>query len=162
MSGAVKQEIRLRADPRNVRTAREHLRDVLTTAGLDELIEPATLAVSEVVTNAFVHTGTRIRLRVVTVAGAVRVEVEDRGLHMPARRSYADTAGTGRGLQLLEEYVDRWGATQLPDGKVVWFEVGTVPAEAQEVTVGAPSLSPTCAGRMSRWARRGGDPTETT
>jgi PAS domain S-box-containing protein len=127
MPDVVAAELLLDADPRHVGTARQHLRDVLRAAGLEELVEPATLAVSEVVTNAFVHTSTLVRVRVATRAGTVRVEVEDRGLHLPARRAYADTAGTGRGLQLLEECADRWGATPLTDGKVVWFEIGARP-----------------------------------
>lgn len=123
---AAKSEIVLPADLRNVRVARQHLRKALVSAGLDDLTDRAALAVTEVVTNAFVHTGTPVRLRILSGIAMVRVEVEDGGSQPPLRRTYADTAGTGRGLQLLEESVERWGTTELAHGKVVWFELGDV------------------------------------
>ncbi|WP_165356760.1 ATP-binding protein [Nocardioides zhouii] len=134
----------LSADLRNVRTARQHLRDALALAGLDDLTDRAALAVTEVVTNAFVHTGTPVQLRITTGAAMVRVEVEDGGMQHPIRRSYADTAGTGRGLQLLAESVDRWGTTGIQGGKFVWFELGDVdplmtdPADTGRIDVGTP------------------------
>lgn len=123
---AVRSEIVLPADLRNVRAARQHLREALVSAGLDDLTDRAALAITEVVTNAFVHTGTPVRLRIFPGVAMVRVEVEDGGSQPPVRRTYADTAGTGRGLQLLEESVERWGTTELAHGKVVWFELGDV------------------------------------
>jgi PAS domain S-box-containing protein len=42
---------------------------------------------------------------------------------MPSRRRYATTAGTGRGLLMLESMVDDWGVTQHEAGKTVWFEL---------------------------------------
>lgn len=123
---AARSEIVLPADLRNVRAARQHLREALVSAGLDDLTDRAALAITEVVTNAFVHTGTPVRLRIFSGDAMVRVEVEDGGSQLPVRRAYADTAGTGRGLQLLEESVERWGTTELAHGKVVWFELGDV------------------------------------
>ncbi len=125
-AGARASEIVLAADPRNVAAARQHLRDALESAGLDDLVDRASLAVSEVVTNAFVHTGTPVRVRISTTAASARVEVEDGGSQRPVRRFYADMAGTGRGLLLLDESVDRWDTTDLEHGKVVWFELGDV------------------------------------
>src|SRR5690349_3290641 len=116
--------VSLDVDPRSVRAARQHVRTALTSAGLHDLLDSATLAVSEVVTNAIVHAGTEVRLRVFTDDAAARVEVEDRGLQLPVRRDYSDAAGTGRGLAMVEDVVSRWGVLELADGKVVWFEVG--------------------------------------
>ncbi|MDG9721746.1 MULTISPECIES: hypothetical protein [unclassified Streptomyces] len=46
-------------------------------------------------------------------------------------------AGSGRGLRLVQEYVDSWGGWSLGDellgrgaGKLLWFEVGGRPAGA--------------------------------
>ena len=114
----------LEVDPRSVRQARVHVQQVLTDADLLDLLDAATLAVSEVVTNAIVHAGTQVELRVYVGQGAARVEVEDRGLQLPSRRAYSDASGTGRGLALVEDTVHRWGVEELADGKVVWFEVG--------------------------------------
>ena len=65
------------------------------------------------VTNALLHAGTDIDLRRDgwTSAG-VRVEVGDGSPHLPSRRRYAATAGTGRGLLMLESMVDDWGVTR--------------------------------------------------
>ena len=65
-----------------------------------------------------------VRVKVWVTAETLRVEVEDGSTVMPARRHYAATAGTGRGLQLVRDLADRWGASERPGGKVVWFELG--------------------------------------
>ncbi len=123
----------LAADARNVSRARTVVRDALEGSAAEEYLEPAMLAVSELVTNAFVHAGTEITLVVTTVAGGVRVAVQDGGSHLPTRRRYADTAGTGRGLQLVEELAERWGVEERADGKVVWCEIGAVGPPASDV-----------------------------
>ena len=122
--GAPATTLALDVDPRSVRQARVLVREVLSAAGLEDQLDTATLAVSEVVTNAIVHAGTLVELRVYVGERAVRVEVEDRGMQLPSRRTYSDAAGTGRGLAMVEDTVDRWGVEELGDGKVVWFEVG--------------------------------------
>jgi PAS domain S-box-containing protein len=75
-----------------------------------------------------------VLVRVRTAGRAVRVEVEDRGLQAPSRRSYSDSSGTGRGLAMVEDTVRSWGVEELEDGKVVWFEVGD--PEGHETTDG--------------------------
>ena len=114
----------LDADPRSVRSARQVLREALTRAGAEDLIDPAQLVTSELVTNALVHAGTAVQLRLSATAGSLRVEVDDGAAHRPVRRRYAQSAGTGRGLQLVEELSDRWGTTPNASGKTVWFEIG--------------------------------------
>lgn len=116
-------------DPRNVGVARRALQDALLHSGAEHLVDSATLLLSEVVTNAFVHVGARILVRVWSTDQDLRVKVQDRGAHLPTRRHYARTAGTGRGIQLLDELADRWGTDSRPNGKTVWFEMGTVPPE---------------------------------
>ncbi|MDX6299051.1 MAG: hypothetical protein QOF53_265, partial [Nocardioidaceae bacterium] len=134
MSGDVAVSVALDADPRNVGRARRVLREALSRGGAEHLVEPATLVLSEVVTNAFVHVGTAVGLQAWCTGEAVRVEVEDGGSQMPVRRHYAETAGTGRGLQLLDDLTDRWGTAPRTNGKVVWFEIGNPGAGP----VGAP------------------------
>lgn len=119
-----KAAVTLEVDPRSVRAAREHVESALAEAGLEEFLDVALLAVSEVVTNAIVHTGSEVELRVLTGDRSVRVEVEDRGMQVPTRRAYSDSSGTGRGMGLVEDTVRRWGIVELADGKVVWFELG--------------------------------------
>jgi PAS domain S-box-containing protein len=129
LSGTVSISVVLDADPRNVGRAREVLRDALQRSGAVDLIDSGTLAVSELVTNAFVHAGAQVLMRVTSTHESVRVEIEDGSAHLPTRRHYADTSGTGRGLQLVDDLVDRWGAVVGPTGKTVWFEIGRLSLE---------------------------------
>ena len=114
---------RLLAHPSSVATARKVVRDVLTVARRDDLVETAQLLVSEVVTNALVHAGTPIDFHASVGDTGLRVEVTDGSTQAPAPRSYGAMAGTGRGLRLLQQLVDHWGTLAHPDGKTVWFEV---------------------------------------
>ncbi len=77
--------------------------------------------VSEVVTNALVHAGTDIDLAVRADHSGVRVEVGDGSPHLPTARRYTAMAGTGRGMMLLTQMVDDWGAEPVDGGKMVWF-----------------------------------------
>jgi PAS domain S-box-containing protein len=113
----------LMAHPSSVATARQMVRDVLTGARREDLVETAQLLVSEVVTNALVHAGTPIDFHASVGDAGLRVEVTDGSTQAPAPRSYAAMAGTGRGLRLLQQLVDRWGTHARPDGKTVWFEL---------------------------------------
>ncbi len=124
MTGSLAASLVLEADLRNVRKARVLVREQLAAAGLEDLVDSAELAVTEVVTNAFVHTGTTVEVRLHCLDHAVRVEVDDGSPHLPVRRRYATTAGTGRGLTLVDEVVTRWGTQRRSSGKTIWFEIG--------------------------------------
>lgn len=127
MSEVVTASVTLAADVRSVSLARRTLKDVMSRAGANDYIDAATVALSEIVTNAFVHAGTDAKLRIRSSSEGTRVEVEDGGAdHLPVRRHYPGTAATGRGLQLVEELTDRWGSLRLESGKAVWFEIGAV------------------------------------
>lgn len=104
--------------------ARRAVRHALESAGEAQLCDTSELVVSELVTNAVVHAGTPVVLRITTGPSAIRVEVEDGSPHLPVRRRWSDTAGTGRGLRIVDEQVDRWDTVLTEGGKVVWFEIG--------------------------------------
>ncbi len=107
--------------------ARSVVRTLISESGhanSDDWAERASLAVSELVTNAVVHAGTAIELRVLVSATSLRVEIADHNTHSPAARSHALTAATGRGLHLVDSSVDRWDIETHPDGKTIWFEIG--------------------------------------
>jgi PAS domain S-box-containing protein len=99
------------------------VRRLLTDAGRRDLLEPASLLVSEVVTNALVHSGTAIDVSMAMRDDGVLVEVGDGSQHIPVRRHYAPTASTGRGLALLDETASAWGVVPGVRGKTVWFQV---------------------------------------
>jgi PAS domain S-box-containing protein len=116
-------EARLAPQPPSVAEARALMRGLLRQTGREDLVETAVLLVSEVVTNALLHAGTDIDLTAVLGVDGLRVEVGDGSPHLPSRRRYAATAGTGRGLLMLESMVDDWGVTRRPVGKAVWFRI---------------------------------------
>jgi PAS domain S-box-containing protein len=116
---------RLRLHPTAVGEGRRFIRKVLQDNRRDHLCEAAELVVSEVVTNALVHAGTEVEVAARVGSDGIRVEVSDGSPRFPATKHYADLAATGRGLQLLEQMVDRWGVEPHEDGKTVWFELGS-------------------------------------
>ena len=91
--------------------------------GFDDCEEAATLAVSELVTNAVLHARSVFELVLRSTAHDLRVEVHDASPVLPARKHYGVNAGTGRGMLLIEAMTDRWGAESTGAGKVVWFEL---------------------------------------
>ena len=101
------------------------VRELLESAGREDLVETAVLLVSEVVTNALLHAGTTIHVSLFLDATGLRAEISDGSTHLPVRRRYATTAGTGRGLRMLEQMVDDWGVTRRGRGKTVWFHLVT-------------------------------------
>jgi PAS domain S-box-containing protein len=116
---------RMQAHPSSVPTARKVVREALTLARRDDLIDAAQLLVSEIVTNALVHAGTPIDFRASVGNTGLRVEVTDGSTQTPTPRRYGTMAGTGRGLRLLEQLVDRWGTLTHEHGKTVWFELSS-------------------------------------
>jgi anti-sigma regulatory factor (Ser/Thr protein kinase) len=97
-------------------------------------IEPASLAtllllVSEVVTNAVIHSGAPAPSEIilsarVTDSGAVRVEVTDRGEGFTPMPRDPARPGGGYGLYLVEREAQRWGVDR-EGGTRVWFELAT-------------------------------------
>lgn len=103
--------------------ARRFVRGVLEDLGLDHLVEAAVLAVSELVTNAVLHTRTAVDLAVSALGPGVHVEVGDLGDDLPVVRAYGSWATTGRGLGLVASVVDDFGVRRRDVGKVVWFDL---------------------------------------
>lgn len=99
------------------------LRSLLADAGREDLLDPAQLLVSEVVTNALVHSASPIDVSMAATSDGVLVEVGDGSEHVPQLRHYALTANTGRGLALLERTADAWGVVPGLRGKTVWFQL---------------------------------------
>ncbi|WP_454366918.1 ATP-binding protein [Streptomyces ambofaciens] len=93
---------------------------------VEDMVETLELLASEVVANAVVHTGKGCQVTVSWDGTRVRLEVEDaEGGHLPQRPSDGSYEENGRGLQLVDGLAQRWGSRPTPDGKVVWFEIGS-------------------------------------
>ncbi|GGQ75695.1 MULTISPECIES: ATP-binding protein [Kitasatospora] len=127
-------QLAVQADPAEVSRARRWVRARLQAGGLDPdsaVAETLVLVVSELVTNAVVHTGCPAVLRLLMPAGpdappGLRVEVADASCAAPApRHAGADAEATnGRGLELVELLCERWGWYPDGSGKRVWCEIG--------------------------------------
>ncbi len=116
-------EARLPPQPSSVAEARRLVRGLLVDARREDLLETAVLLTSEIVTNALLHAGTDIDVAATLDDRGLRIEIGDGSPHLPSRRRYATTAGTGRGLLMLEALVDDWGVVRHPTGKTVWFRI---------------------------------------
>lgn len=123
MSGTAVTELALPARPSSSRDARRWVTDRLADLGLDGLADAVELLTSEVVTNALIHAGTPMVLRLRPEGPGVEVEVQDGSTMPPARRHYSATATTGRGVEVLDSLADDWGWRPDGDGKTVWFRV---------------------------------------
>jgi len=93
----------------------------------NEVTEDARLLVSELVTNAIIHTEpgpeSCVEVRVETASDRLRVEVASPGPRFEVRPAEPpDDAVSGRGLFLVDRIADRWGL--IWDGwSRVWFEL---------------------------------------
>lgn len=120
-----------RADLKAVGEVRRDLRELVRHRCRGETAEVAELLITEVVTNALVHTDEGAEVSATVRAGRLRVEVRDHAARMP--RPYvpsADDGTHGRGLVLVQALADAWGVDPLAmgRGKVVWFELGAAGA----------------------------------
>jgi anti-anti-sigma regulatory factor len=85
------------------------------------LLDRAVLVASELVTNAVLHTGTRVRLRVEVRDGCLWVRVRDGIPHLMAVDRPLNFTEGGRGLVLVDALSSAWGSHQDAEGgKVVW------------------------------------------
>ncbi|MEV5440203.1 SpoIIE family protein phosphatase [Streptomyces sp. NPDC052682] len=82
------------------------------------------LVVSELVTNALVHTQGPVRLDLTLAADRLRVTVSDSSPRAPAKPVVVDWEATGgRGLLLVEAVSASWGSVPVGGGKQVWSEL---------------------------------------
>ncbi|MFE6284815.1 ATP-binding protein [Streptomyces sp. NPDC057877] len=119
--------------PSAVREARAEVRKRLEEWGLAdrddtvdraELVDTAELLVSELATNALLHSASRFQLTLTAAHGVLRCEVADAGRRTPQVLD-AGASESGRGMFLVSALARRWGCHQDGPGKTVWFELGT-------------------------------------
>ncbi|MCL6671136.1 ATP-binding protein [Streptomyces sp. NPDC101209] len=124
-------QLEIRPDPTEVGRARRWTRSRLAVSGIaadEPLAETLILLVSELVTNAVVHTGCPAVLRLSLPEGAaepstVRLEVADASDRAPVPRCADGDATGGRGLALVDGLADRWGWSPEGAGKSIWCEL---------------------------------------
>lgn len=123
----------LPANPPSVKLARSWVARVLEDIGRDDLVDSARLGVTELVTNALIHSRPPLSIRVRGTVDHPRIEVVDSSPVPPQRSSVVTEAEDvdeinvttfGRGLALVAMTASRWGSDLGLDGrsKSVWFE----------------------------------------
>ncbi|WP_327288969.1 ATP-binding protein [Streptomyces sp. NBC_01198] len=119
----------------SVRPARDTVRDRLRAWKLPgETCWDAVLLVSELTTNAVLHTGGGHVLCGLMLTGdepRLRIEVHDEGgtpLRRPERHA-GPGEESGRGLFLVQRLADRWGSARSTrtEGNLVWAELAAHP-----------------------------------
>ncbi|GCB43550.1 SpoIIE family protein phosphatase [Streptomyces sp. NL15-2K] len=111
--------------PEAVRHARRFTRRTLRTWGVPEdASDTVLLVVSELVTNALVHTDGRVRLDLTLINHRMRVSVADASPRTPVKPTSIGWEATGgRGILLVEAMSAAWGSLPVSGGKQVWSEV---------------------------------------
>ncbi|HEX2174577.1 MAG TPA: ATP-binding protein [Nocardioidaceae bacterium] len=140
-------EVRMVAQPENVPAARRFVTDALTDWGCGLLAEDIGLCVSELATNATLHSGsTYFQIELEEHPGAICVAVADTGMgsvDVLARQPELsdaflddltddDACTTGRGMFLVSALATTWGIDELPAGKRVWARFGPGPPASDD------------------------------
>jgi anti-sigma regulatory factor (Ser/Thr protein kinase) len=127
------------AQPASVPAARRFVIDALSDWGHEKVAEDVELCVSELATNATLHSGsTFFHIELEERAGGVRATVADTGMgavdELARKPDLTETfveglvpddpAATGRGMFLVSALASTWGIDELPEGKRVWAEFG--------------------------------------
>ncbi|WP_432018449.1 SpoIIE family protein phosphatase [Streptomyces sp. 1222.5] len=111
--------------PEAVRHARRFTRRTLRAWGVErDTLDAALLVVSELVTNALVHTGGPVRLDMSLVNHRLRLAVADSSPRSPMKPASIGWEATGgRGILLVEAVSAAWGTIPVSGGKQVWADL---------------------------------------
>ncbi len=111
--------------PQAVGQARRFTRRTLRAWGIPaDAMDAVLLVVSELVTNALVHTDGRVRLDLTLVNHRMRVAVTDSSARTPVKPTSIGWEATGgRGILLVEAMSATWGTVPVSGGKQVWSEI---------------------------------------
>jgi anti-sigma regulatory factor (Ser/Thr protein kinase) len=113
--------------PRDRRTpvdARDWLRQFLAIRTGPEVLDDATLVLSELATNALRHGLGEVVMRASLEAdGEVQLSVTDSGSELPVLQPLDPDRVGGLGLRIIDRLSAAWGVAPFPGGKTVWATV---------------------------------------
>ncbi|MGW5618597.1 ATP-binding SpoIIE family protein phosphatase [Streptomyces sp. NPDC003877] len=110
--------------PQAVGHARRFARRSLRSWGVTDDLDAVLVVVSELVTNALVHTDGRVRMDLTLIDDRLRVAVADASPRTPVRPTSIGWEATGgRGILLVEALSATWGTLPVSGGKQVWAEL---------------------------------------
>jgi anti-sigma regulatory factor (Ser/Thr protein kinase) len=123
--------VRLAPAADSAHLARQAVTAVLDQLGRADLVDDATVVVSELVANAVMHARTELVVSVDPAGDGIRVSVADGSHILPRWSASSPTATSGRGLLLVQRLSRTWGVQPLADGgKVVWAQID-LPADSR-------------------------------
>ncbi|GAB7193171.1 hypothetical protein NUM3379_38800 [Kineococcus sp. NUM-3379] len=139
--------LRLPPDTRSAALARRHLREVVGDGALAPVLDDALVVVSELVTNAVLHAGTEVELRLRHEQEGLWLEVSDRlpGV-LPLLRAPDEERESGRGVALLDALAAEWGTAHRSHSKAVWCRFSPTGTHAAPREA-APARAAQAAGR---------------
>lgn len=105
------------------RDARNFVAGALRDWDRGDLVEVATLVVTELAVNAVTHAGSGFTVALTRHGNTVRLAVGDTEPMPPRRRNPEALATSGRGLLLVEAMSSDWGHRTVPGGKLVWADL---------------------------------------
>lgn len=110
-------------DLEGVREARRFVMRTLSEWGVEEVLDEASVVVTELASNSVIHARSAYEVRLALGAHAVRIEVADHGPGTPEPQPPSDGAESGRGLMMVAALSVSWGVEGGADGKTVWAEL---------------------------------------
>jgi len=128
--GFRQHHLALPGQPTATAQARAMVGDTCLDFDVTHLVHPARLIMSELVTNAVLHTGTDLDVWVSVRGAALHLAVQDRSRDFPQLldggfRLPAELPESGMGLRVVAATATGWGALPSRPGKVVWATFAT-------------------------------------
>ena len=121
------------SDPAHVRLARSFVARTLRDWKLGALVDDAQLVVSELASNAVLHSGSEVRVTLRSDGKFwVRIELRDDNPRLPVPVAFSHDATSGRGLSMVDAVSTSWGVGHHGGGKTVWAELAVGDGRAAE------------------------------
>jgi PAS domain-containing protein/anti-sigma regulatory factor (Ser/Thr protein kinase) len=128
--------------PDAVMHARRFTARTLRRWKIEDAADAVLLVVSELVTNALVHTQGPVQVDLMLRGDRLRVSVSDASPRAPAKPVIVDWESTGgRGLMLVEAMSESFGTVPVAGGKQVWSEIA-VPGREPAAAGAGPRTGP--------------------
>lgn len=113
--------------PSAPRAARHFVLETLADWGRGDLADDAAIVVTELVTNAMIHSQSPVVVTVSRTDSGVRLAVDDESSTIPDMRDPSAAHPSGRGLPIVATLTRSWGFQVRTRGKSVWAEFGDGP-----------------------------------
>lgn len=124
MTASLEQSLDFESGPAHVRMARSFVAGTLNEWKLGALVEDAQLVVSELASNAVLHSPSEVRVTLRSDGEFwVRIELRDDNPRLPVPVAFSHDATSGRGLSMVDALSTSWGVGRHGGGETVWAEL---------------------------------------